>query len=89
VEQQVADWEHWNGIAEWQWGPAGMVGMPPYILQWMDLSCWSWPVVEGTCSALDQVEGGQGELGAQNTLVTAVDLVAVVAAAVNAAMSNN
>jgi hypothetical protein len=32
---------------------------------------------------VDQVEGGQGELGAQNTLVTAVELVAVVAAAVN------
>lgn len=46
--------------------------------------------MEGTCSALDQVEGGRGELGAQNTLVTAVDLVAVVAAAaVDAAMSNN
>jgi len=35
------------------------------------------------------VEGGQGELAAQNTLVAAVELVAVVAAAVNAAMSNN
>jgi len=41
VEQQVADWEHWNGTVEWQWGPAGMVGMSPYILQWMDLSYWS------------------------------------------------
>jgi hypothetical protein len=41
VEQQTVDWEHWNGTAEWQWGPAGMVGMPSYILQWMDLSYWS------------------------------------------------
>lgn len=45
--------------------------------------------MEGTCSAVDQVEGVQGELAAQNTLVTAVELVAAVAAAVNAAMSNN
>lgn len=45
--------------------------------------------MEGTCSTVDQVEGGQGGLAAQNTLVTAVELVAVVAAAVNAATSKN
>ena len=45
--------------------------------------------MEGTYSALDQVEGGQGELAAQNTLVTPVELVAVEAAVVNAAMSYN
>ena len=85
VAQQVADWEQWNDTAEWQWGPAGMVGMLPYISEQTDLSYWSWPVVEGMCSALDQVVGGQGEQAAHNTLVMAVELVAVAAAVVNAA----
>jgi hypothetical protein len=89
VKQQVVDWKQWNGTAERQWGPVGMVGMLPCISEWMDLSYWSWPVVEGTCSELGQVEGGQGELAAHNTLVTAVELVAVAAAVVNAAMTNN
>jgi hypothetical protein len=89
VKQQAVDWEQWNGTAEQQWGPAGMVGMLPRTLEWMDLSYWSWPVVEGMCSGLGQAEGGQGELAAHNTSVTAVELVAVAAAVVKAAMTSN
>lgn len=56
----------------------------------MGCNYWKWPVVEGRCLALDQMEvEGQGELVVHSTLVTAVELVAAVAAVVNAAMSDN
>lgn len=46
--------------------------------------------MEGRCLALEQLEvEGQGEQVVHNTLVTAVELVAAVAAVVNAAMSDN
>jgi hypothetical protein len=64
--------------------------MLSYIWEWLGCSYWMWPVVEGRCLALDQMEvEGQGELVVRNTLVTAVELDAVVAAVVNAAMSDN
>lgn len=57
---------------------------------WVGCSYWKWPVVEGKCLALDQMEvEGQEELVVHNKLVMAVELTAVVAAAVNAAMSDN